>query len=263
MHDFDALGIENIRDVVLGDVRTRIRDHAEIDWRVPGEAGAADEYRVLTGYPAVFNQPTTLYEGRSYVIQEQIAPGAFDDVLADDCHLNYVHESASAMARNGIDGVGGMQLSTDAHGLRVYSQLPLDDFDVQRIAPKMDRGVVDQMSFKFTIGEEEVHIFTDEQDRQVELYTITKVRRLYDVCVAPLGAYSQTEAALRSLLSAKLEGRSLTGNGGSEGPEARDVAPTEGTAGGEGRSDEGSRNRSVLLAEAEAASLMFRPRKEL
>ncbi len=257
--DFDHLGIENIRAVLCGDIRTRVRDNADVELRVPGEPDA--DYRVLTGYPAVFNVETTLYEGKRYVLREQIAPGAFDDVLTDDCHLNYVHESASAMARNKLEGVAGMNLSADEHGLRVFAQLPLDDLDVQRLIPKMKRGVVNQMSFAFTIADEELHQFTDEQEREVSLYTITKVKRLYDVCVAPLGAYSQTEAALRSVFAAQLNGRSLTA-GGSEGQDALEGRSQEGSEGGEGRSQEGSRERAVLLAEAEAVLLTLRPRKE-
>ena len=256
--DFDALGINNIRSVLCGEVRTRSR-HSELQWRVPGDA---DNYRLLTGYPAVFNSITTLYEGKRWVLQEQIAPGAFDDVLSDDCHLNYVHESASAMARNGIAGIGGMELSVDDHGLRVHAKLPLDDLDVQRLAPKMDRGVVDQMSFAFTVAEEEAYIFTDERDREVTLYTIKKVKRLYDVCVAPIGAYSQTEAALRSVFAVQLSGRSSEGHGALDGRSSAE-GEGEGREDGAGRSkQEGSRVLRKLLAEGDAARFSFSPRKE-
>lgn len=259
MDDFDLLGIENIRAIVCGDVRTRVRDDAELQWRVPGEPGEADKYRVLTGYPAVFNAVTTLYEGKRYVIQEKIAEGFFDDVLSNDCHLNYVHESASAMARNGLQGIGGMTLSVDAHGLRVYAQLPLDDWDVQRIAPKMDRGVVNQMSFAFTPAEEDLHIFTDEQDREVHLYTLKKCRRMFDVCVAPLGAYSQTEAALRSVFAAQLNGRAPIG-AGLDASGSRAAKDGAGAGSGERRSNEGA--RTLLLAEGQAAVFRYRERKE-
>lgn len=266
MYDLDQLGIENIRAVLCGDLRTRVRENAELQWRVPGEAGAADEYRTLTGYPSVFMQPTVLYSGKRYVVMEQIARGAFDDVLKDDCHLNYVHESASAMARNNLNGVGGMQLSVDEHGLRVFAQLPLDDWDVQRLAPKMDRGVVNQMSFQFYVGDEGYQVYTDEEDREVCLYTIKKVSRLLDVCVAPLGAYPTTEAALRSVFGAQLSGRALPSPGDSAGREASEGrAATDGDAAGvgseEGRSDEGSHD-AALRAEAQAAVFRFRPRRD-
>lgn len=255
--DFDTLGIENIRAVVFGDLRTRVRSHAGMEWRTPGDS---DNYRVLIGYPAVFNEIATLYESKHYVLQERIAPGAFDGVLADDCHLNYVHESASAMARNGISGIGGMELSVDKRGLRVYAALPLDDLDVQRLAPKMDRGVVDQMSFAFTVAEEHRSVSEDEQGREVSLYTITKIQRLYDVCVAPIGAYSQTEAALRSVFAVQISGR-VVGREALDGRSSA-IGDDEGCEDGAGRSEEGSRVLRKLLAECDAANLMFIPREE-
>lgn len=255
--DFDILGIENIRALLMGDVRIRERANAEIQWRTPGDPADAN-VRTCQGYPAVFNQITTLYEGKRYVLQEQISAGAFDDVLADDCHFNYVHESASAMARNGVQGPGGMDLSVDAHGLRVFARLPMDDLDVQRLAPKMDRGVVNQMSFAFSVAEEECHIFTDDQDREVHLYIITKVKRLYDVCVCPLGAYSQTEAMLRSVFAGQLAGRSIEGTPGGQG-RAEEAGPEA----GDGRADEAgcqyARDRLLLLMQADTHR--FQPRK--
>jgi len=253
MYELDELGIDTIRSVFYGDRRVRDRGHAEVKWRTPGDDPTV---RVLTGYPAVFDQFTTLYEGRAFVMREQIASGAFDDVLGDDCHLNYSHESPSAMCRNGIAGPGGMELSADAHGLRVFAQMPMDDMDVMRLAPKMDRGVVDQMSFAFSVAEEDCLQTTDDQGREVYEYTIKRVSRLYDVCVCPLGAYSQTEALLRSMFATQTAGRS------SEGPTVVPVRSQEGREGTTARSQEGpSRARSVLLAEGTVA-LMHIPKME-
>ena len=122
----DQLGLEVIRSVYFGDVRLRDRAQADVKWRASGDPDKAD-VRILTGYPAIFSQRYTLYESDQYIITEEVAPGFFDDVLANDCHLNIGHDANTAMARNGIKGAGGMELSVDAHGLRVYAQLPMDD----------------------------------------------------------------------------------------------------------------------------------------
>ncbi|HEY5506411.1 MAG TPA: HK97 family phage prohead protease [Coriobacteriia bacterium] len=261
--DFDILGIDNIRAVLCGDIRTREREQAEIQWRVPGESGKADT-RTITLYPAVFNQETVLYESAQYVVKEVIAPGFFDDVLGDDMHLNYVHESPSAMARNrphmppSTDGVGCLDLSVDAHGLRAFAILPMDDVDVQRIEPKMRRSVVDQASFAFTVAEEDYMETTDGQGRTVSLYTLRKCRRLYDVCVAPLGAYSQTEALLRSVFATQVSGRSQ------EGHEIVPVRSQEGQEGGEGRAQAGRpRKRAALLAESTVAAMHVKPMEDI
>lgn len=244
MRELDGLSPEQVRALFVGERTVRERPHAEIEWREPGNG---ENIRVLIGYPAVFNSITTLYEGKSWVMQERIDPGFFRGVLADDCHLNYVHESASVMARNGMSGPGGMELSTDAHGMRVYARLPLDDLDVQRLAPKMDRRIVDQMSFAFTVapGGDRCEIFTDEEGREVWLYTLLTCKRLYDVCVCPLGQYSQTEAMLRSYFSTQFAGRSI------EGPPTLAVRSSEeGPQSGGVRADAGLHERLKLEAYA-------------
>lgn len=247
-----ALEADVIRSLFYGDVRLRERNHAEIKWRASGDPETPG-VRNLTGYPAVFGQVYTLYEGESYIITEEVIPGFFDDVLEDDCHLNYNHERPSAMCRNAPhmpegsrDGPGSMDISVDAHGLRVHARIPMDDLDAQRLAPKMDRGVVDQMSYAFTVAEEDRLETKDADGRYRIHYTLKKARRLLDVTVCPLGANAGTEVALRSL-AGQLMGRS------SEGPPSvpsrADEAGTEAAV--ESRSDEGSPAPDTTRATAE------------
>ena len=254
--DLDTLGIETLRSLYFGDTRIRDRNHADVKWRAAGDPEMPDVW-VLTGYPAVTGEATVLYESKNYLMRETIAPGAFDDVLDDDCHLNYSHESPSAMCRNGLTGPGGMELSVDAHGLRVHALIPKDDIDAQRLAPKMMRGVVDQMSFAFSVGSEECLCTEDEDGREVYDYTITKVRRLYDVTVCPLGAYSQTEAMLRSVLAngRSLEGRTDTPVRSEEGQDSESRADA-----GVQSVESDAHKRAVIEADAALAALQFRPR---
>lgn len=250
-----ALEADMIRSIYYGDVRLRERNHAEVKWRASGDPSAPD-VRNLTGYPAVFGQVYTLYEGDSCTITEEVAPGFFDDVLKDDCHLNYNHERPSAMCRNAPhmpegsrEGPGSMDISVDNHGLRVHARIPMDDLDAQRLAPKMDRGVVDQMSYAFTVAEEDRLETMDEDGRYRVHYTLKKARRLLDLAVCPLGANAGTEVALRSL-AGQLMGRSLEEGPPSEPSRAEDSAGPE--AGEESRSDpEGSPAPDTTRATAE------------
>ena len=259
--NLDALGVEVIRAALFGDVRIRERLGAEVAWRASGDPEQKD-VRVLTGYPAVFSQVYTLYEGSTFVMQEQVDPGFFDDVLTNDCHLNYSHVSESAMCRNNPcmpadkqGGPGSMELSTDAHGLRVFARVPMNDLDAQRLAPKMDNGVVDQMSYAFQVGEEDLSVTQDPQGRDIYLYTLRKCSRLMDVCVCPLGANSQTESMLRAF-SVQLSGRSQEGRGGVAG------RSPEGSQDGADRSNEGRTSVGEVAAKGLAASLRFHPREE-
>ncbi len=248
-----ALEADVIRSLYHGPVRSRERNHAEVKWRASGDPDTPT-VRNLTGYPAVFGQVYTLYEGDSYILTEEVLPGFFDDVLEDDCHLNYNHERPSAMCRNAPhmpageqEGPGSMSLSVDAHGLRVHARVPMDDLDAQRLAPKMDRGVVTQMSYAFTVAEEDRLETKDPDGRYRVHYTLKKARRLLDLAVCPLGANASTEVALRSL-AGQLMGRSLAEGPPSEPSRADEAGPE---AGVESRSIEGSPAPDTLRATAE------------
>ena len=183
-------------------------------------SGTGDGSWSLTGTAAVFNTTTTLYEGRSWVIQERIDPAAFDGVLAGlrdglaagdpaaAVHLNHGHDMQTAVARlqrvgeSGPVEVGGLKLWTSARGLEVFARLDSADPDVQALVPKMRRGIVDQMSFAFRIGKESLYSTEDDQGRTTDLWTIQEVSSLFDVCVCAQDAYPTTSAQLRSALRA-------------------------------------------------------------
>lgn len=259
-NDTTEQGAEALREIRSGK-QVRSRSHAEIKWRASGDPDMKD-VRILTGYPAVFDQATVLYEDDYCLVRETVAPEFFDDVLADDCHLNYVHESGSAMCRNNPcmapqfqGGPGSMELSTDNHGLRLFARIPMNDIDAQRMAPKMDNGVVDQMSFAFTVDEEDLLQTTGDDGRTIFDYTLRKCGRLFDVTVCPLGAYSQTEAALRSI-APKLAARSKEGreilDRSLEGLEG-EAAPSQ-----EELDAEEAYNRFVADAKARTAQFKFK-----
>lgn len=173
-----------------------------LEWRDASQTG--DGSYTFNGHAAVFNQVTTLYKGRSFSMTEEIATGAFDDVLAasPDVHFNLGHDMNRVMARTGVSGVGGLELSTDPIGLRTFSRLSPDDPDVVALEVKMRLGLIDQMSFKFQIGAYEITTTSDETGYENDHRRITTVSELYDVCACAQGAYPQTDASLRSLCAA-------------------------------------------------------------
>jgi HK97 family phage prohead protease len=205
---------------------------------------------LLEGYAAVFDERTTLYDGRFFRVTEDIAPGAFKDVLGRDgtlVHLNYVHDMQSAVASTDAPGpIGRLHLSEDERGLRFEARVDRDDPDVQRMAVKMRRGVAAQASFAFTIAEEETATRTLPDGRDEDHYRILEVGDLYDVCVCPRGAYQQTVSTLRSYAAAI--GRSPEGEGHprrSEVEGATDVAQDWGVP-------ESKQPSRVALAKAKA-----------
>lgn len=168
---------------------------------------------LVEGYAAVFDQRTTLYDGDLYRVTEDIDPSAFSVVLEREplVHLNYGHDMQSSVASTRVDGIGGLSLEADEHGLHFEARIDREDSDAQRMAVKMRRGVVDQASFAFTIAREE-NTTTDLEDGGTEdHYRILEIGDLFDVCVCPRGAYQQTVSELRSYAAAI--GRSPDGEG--------------------------------------------------
>jgi HK97 family phage prohead protease len=250
MHELDGLTRDSVRALFSPEMRTVAVPMRDLEWR---ESGSGDGSRILTGYAAVCNQRTTLYDGTYYQLDEVIAAGAFDAVLSrnPDVHLNIGHDMSRAMARTGVQGIGGLQLTADPHGLRVYARLSGADPDVQALAAKMDLGIMDQMSFAFSVKAAGLkwESETDENGKETDLRTLVEIGQLYDVCVCAQGAYSTTEAALRSLaLGAHVTSREVTssGDGAQDGPA---VSP----ASTDGAREAVARKKLALLAHVRSA----------
>lgn len=181
-----------------------------VEIREPSSTG--DGSWTIAGYAAVYEQETTLYDIPGWArMDEEIALGAFDRVLerlgnGDGLvHLNHGHDMKTAMAASDVDGIGGLKLTADHHGLRMFARVDQRDRDAQALAIKMDRGVVRQSSFAFYPGDDEM-ISEDVLDdgTYYTKWRINEIADLFDVCVCAQGAYPTTESYLRSLAAASL-----------------------------------------------------------
>ena len=185
----------------------------DVEWREPNSTNNQSDWYTLTGHAAVFESPTTLYKGKQFQITEEIARGAFDNVLRSnpDVHLNVNHDMNLVMARTGVKGVGQLDLSIDDVGLRVYARVSPNLSYAKDWAELMRSGIVDQMSFAFRIGAEEMTTTRDADDFETDHFRIVEVSELFDVCVCPQGAYAQTDAVLHARIAAA--GRSVNPEG--------------------------------------------------
>lgn len=187
--------------------------------KVRDASSTGDGSWTMEGYAAVFEQETVLYDIAGwYRMREEIARDAFtraersdrsvlERVRAGDelVHLNHGHDMKTAMAASDVEGIGSLELDADFHGLRFHARVDVDDRDAQALAVKMRNGVVRQASFAFTIADEElVESKTLADGTLDQLWRITEIGHLYDVCVCAQGAYPQTESFLRSLAAASL-----------------------------------------------------------
>ena len=201
------LTIDEVRAAVIAE-RAHGAPLAGLELREPrGEKATGDGSLTFSGRAVVYGQRTVLGEIPGVVrITEEITPGALSDILEaePDVHFNVGHDMNRAMARVVYGDeipIGGMALRESLEGLDVFARLDPEDPDVAGVATKMRRGVIDEMSFKFRIGEERLEEREDDDGTLVLDYTIDRVSDLIDVCVCARGAYSMTTAELRSIVS--------------------------------------------------------------
>ena len=150
------------------------------------EGEPEDRYEV-EGYASTF-EPYVLFKdpetGDEY--REQIDPKAFDSADINDVIFLYNHDG-QVMARQKN---GSLQLNVDDHGLRVRADLGGSQRG-REMYEEIRSGLIDQMSFAFTVDE-------DEYDRKTRTRTILRMRKLYDVSAVSMPANPGTDISARS-----------------------------------------------------------------
>ena len=165
------------------------------------EAASGNGDFTLTGHAAVFGRWSEELYTWAGTFRERIAPGAFQQVLErkPDVRLLFNHDGL-ALARTKS---GTLELVEDETGLRVWARLaPTTTASDLRLA--MQRGDVDQMSFAFTVAEDEWHEDSDEETIE---RTVLRVGDLFDVSVVTFAAYPDTSATMREIREAVQVGK--------------------------------------------------------
>lgn len=139
----------------------------------------------IEGYFAVFNSNYEIADGMS----ESIAPGAFDDTLADDIRCLTDHDTRLVLGRTSAHT---FEVRQDEHGLWGRVLINRNDQDALNTKARVDRGDVNQASFGFDILDEETEY---RQDGSVH-WTIKKVK-LYECSVVTFPAYKETNLTSR------------------------------------------------------------------
>jgi len=191
-------------------------------------SGRATEGFTIRGYPAVYNETSLNLGG----FREQIAPGAFDEVLATnpDVHFVWDHDTRYVGARTTNDT---LHLSSDDHGLFMDAQVGNYTW-AKDLRTALERGDIDQGSFSFSIAEDGAEMSIDENDQVLQ--RVNNVSNLFDVTVTAKGAYPQTSLAVARSLAA------VTGRPPEE-VEAALVAPEE----GQREEEEPNRELAILI----------------
>lgn len=166
--------------------------------RAAGDDG--QETLTFDGYASVTETPYVMYDFFG-PYTEIVSAGAFDDTLnrADlDVPLVIAHDQTRRIARTTNDT---LTLGVDDTGLRVQATLDARDHDVAYIAPKLESGLIDEMSFAFRI--DAGHWSPDYEEYRIDKVDLHRG----DVAIVGWGANPHTSGSLRG--AATKTGRDL------------------------------------------------------
>lgn len=178
------------------------RQYRNIDVSNFERRAEGDDERTVSGYATTFNQPYELYRdawnGVTYIVTEQVDPGAFDDTDLSDVIMQYDHEGrVFARTSNGT-----LELDADEHGLHIRANLGGTEIGRQ-LYEEIDGGYTTKMSFGFRVGKDKREE-TRERDEETGTETVTVLRtilaisKLYDVSAVSLPANDATSISARS-----------------------------------------------------------------
>jgi len=140
---------------------------------------------VVVGYGSVFNTLSNELGG----FREIIAEGAFDGRLEDDVRFLINHDGLPlARTTNGT-----LRLSTDERGLKYEARVANTSLG-RDLVELMRNGTINQSSFAFVVEDDSWEVRDG-----MNIRTINKVSRLYDVSAVTYPAYEEASVALRSM----------------------------------------------------------------
>lgn len=148
---------------------------------------------IVEGYATTFNDPYIMFEFEGVKYKEEIDRDALLDADMNDVIFLYNHEGmVYARQANGT-----LQLSTNEKGLYIRADLSSTEASRQMFE-SIKAGLVTQMSWAFTIAEE-------EYDEKKHLRSIRKVSKVYDVSAVSIPANPNTDISARSYWDGVIE----------------------------------------------------------
>lgn len=148
---------------------------------------------IVEGYATTFNDPYIMFEFDGVKYKEEIDRDALLEADMSDVIFLYNHEGmVYARQANGT-----LQLSTNDKGLYIRADLSSTEASRQMFE-SIKAGLVTQMSWAFTISEE-------EYDEKKHLRSIRKVNKVYDVSAVSIPANPNTDISARSYWDGVIE----------------------------------------------------------
>ena len=164
---------------------------------------------IIEGYAAVYDSETLIGD-EEWGFYERIERGAFDKADMRDVPLKYNHaDSVPIMARTRNKW---LVLTPDDKGLKIKAEL-LDTQDNRDMYKRIQAGLIDKMSFAFTVREQDDLWEKGKPPRR----TIKRFDRIFDVSVVDTPAYEDTSIYARSKELADAALRNISDEGATAG----------------------------------------------
>lgn len=152
-----------------------------------------DDRMVVRGYASTFNDPYELFEFDGVKYMEQIDARAFDEADMSDVIFQYNHEGR-VFARQSN---GTLSVAPDDHGLAIEADLGGTEIG-RGLYEEIKGGYTNKMSFGFRVLDDMWEEKLIDGDT-VQLRTITKVGKVYDVSAVSIPANDATSISVRNL----------------------------------------------------------------
>ncbi len=168
---------------------TRFNDVEMLKIECRAETDDEKNEMILEGYAAMYDSKTRIGFD-DWAFDEIIERGAFDGANLKDVPLKYNHSDEIpilARTRN-----KSLTLTPDKDGLKIRAVL-LDTSDGRDMYKRVQAGLIDKMSFAFTVSDEEI-----DTTGKIPVRHIKKFDKIFDVSVVDTPAYENTSVYARS-----------------------------------------------------------------
>lgn len=150
--------------------------------------GTENQKMIIAGQPIVFNQETVLFQYEGVDYKEIIDSQALNNTDISQCFLKFNHDDNHVVARTKNKS---LELEIKSDGVEIVAELA-NTQSGRDLYELVRTGIIDKMSFAFTIEEE-------SYNKETHTWTVRKIGKLYDVAAVAHPAYDQTEIYARRL----------------------------------------------------------------
>ena len=168
-----------------------------IETRTPEEG---TEEKIVTGYASVFDHEYTLYSDDTLEIREKVAPDAFAEADMSDVIFQYNHEGR-VFARTSNET---LKVNADDKGLAIEANLGGTEIG-RDLYEEIRGGYTNKMSYGYSVTGDSWESRHEEGQKDIEIRTITKIGKVYDVSAVSIPANDATEISVRSLSDGVIE----------------------------------------------------------